>query len=411
LRAPIDRGSKCAAALFTWSQVALHLSRPAARRRFQENAMNRTRSMFLAAMAFAVVVNPAYAADNSYDAKVLVADIPPAPHLDPHLVNPWGVAFNPAGFVWVADNETGLSTLYDGLGNPQSLVVTIPAASASSDHGVPTGIVFSGNPVTVATDFFVSNGTTSGRSLFIFATEDGLIAGWAPSVDGTHALRAYPPANVTPTAVYKGLAIANNGSGNFIYAADFLNEKIDVFNSSFAKTTLSGDFSDPNLQKGFSPFNIQNINGHLFVMYAKHEEGEDEEIAGPSLGIVNEFDANGQLLRRFVTRGRLNAPWGIALAPATFGTFANDILIGNFGDGAINAYDAATGEFHGQLRGTNHRALRLDGLWGMAFGNDRNGQSKDTLFFAAGPDEETHGVYGSITPAPREKPNAKSVGE
>jgi uncharacterized protein (TIGR03118 family) len=163
---------------------------------------------------------------------------------------------------------------------------------------------------------------------------------------------------------------------------------------------LSGDFSDPELQKDFSPFNIQNINGNLFVMYAKREEGEDEEIVGPSLGIVNEFDANGHLLRRFVTRGRLNAPWGIALAPATFGEFANNVLIGNFGDGAINAYDAATGEFKGQLRGTDHRALRLDGLWGMAFGNNRNNQPPGTLFFAAGPDDETHGVYGSITPTP-----------
>jgi uncharacterized protein (TIGR03118 family) len=367
--------------------------------------MNRFRRVLLtgAALALVAAVSPSYA-DNSYDAKVLVVDVPPAPqvnpqpHVDPHLVNPWGIAFNPQGFVWVADNGTGFSTLYDGLGNPQSLVVTIPSAEANSDHGVPTGIVFSGNPVTAATDFIVR--TASGRSLFIFATEDGLIAGWAPSIDGTHALRAYPPAGVTPTAVYKGLALANNGAGNFLYAADFLNGKIDVFNSSFAKTTLSGDFSDPDLQKDFSPFNIQNINGNLFVMYAKREEGEDEEIVGPSLGIVNEFDANGHLLRRFVTRGRLNAPWGIALAPATFGAFANNLLIGNFGDGAINAYDAATGEFKGRLRGTDHRELRLDGLWGMAFGNNLNNQPAGTLFFAAGPDDETHGVYGSITPTP-----------
>ncbi|HEY3177901.1 MAG TPA: TIGR03118 family protein [Casimicrobiaceae bacterium] len=361
--------------------------------------MNLTRSLFLVAMAFAVAasVNPAYADDNRYDAKVLVADIEPAPHLDPHLVNPWGIAFNPNGFVWVADNGTGFSTLYDGLGNPQSLVVTIPAAPGSTDHGKPTGIVFN-----TGGGFAVSiPGKNPGNSAFLFATEDGLIAGWAPSVDLTHAIQGYPKAGDPPSgAVYKGLAIATSAVGNTIYAADFLGGKIDVFNSTFTKVSLAGDFSDPDLQKDFSPFNIQNINGNLFVMYAKREEGEDEEITGPSLGIVNEFDANGHLLRRFATRGRLNAPWGIALAPATFGAFANDILIGNFGDGAINAYDAATGEFKGRLRGTDHRELRLDGLWGMAFGNDLNNQPKSTLFFAAGPDDETHGIYGSIAPAP-----------
>ena len=361
--------------------------------------MNRIRNALLtgAALVLVAAVSPCYADSNRYDAKVLVADIPPAPHLDPHLVNGWGVAFNrnPNGFVWVADNGTGLATLYDGLGNPQSLVVTIPAAPGS-DHGTPTGIVFN------TTGFAVTSAGKTGNSAFIFATEDGLIAGWSPGVDLTHAIQAYPPAGVTPTAVYKGLTLASSGSNNFLYAADFVGGKIDVFSSSFAKVSSSGmfAFADPNLPKGFSPFNIQNINGHLFVTYAKREDDEHDETAGPSLGAVNEFDADGNLLRRFASRGRLNAPWGVALAPSTFGKFANDILIGNFGDGTINAFDAPTGKFKGQLKGTNHRALKLDGLWGMAFGNGFNNQPVDTLFFAAGPDDENHGVYGSITPAP-----------
>ena len=198
------------------------------------------------------------------------------------------------------------------------------------------------------------------------------------------------------------MALANNGGGNFLYAADFVGGKIDVFNASFAKVNLAGNFADPALPDEFSPFNIQEINGHLFVTYAKHEPGENDETSGKGLGAVNEFDANGHLLRRVTTGGTLNAPWGIALAPATFGKFANNLLVGNFGDGTINAYDATSGKFRGQLKGTSNKVLHLDGLWGMAFGNDLNNQPKGTLFFAAGPDDENHGVYGRIDPASKE---------
>ena len=363
--------------------------------------MTRIRTLLFATMAFALVagMNVAYADGNRYDAKVLVADIMPAPHLDPHLVNGWGVAFNrnPNGFVWVTDNGTGFSTLYDGLGNPQSLIVAIPAAPGSTEHGKPTGIVFNN-----LGGFNVTSAGKTGSSAFMFATEDGLIAGWSPGVDLTHAIQAYPPAGTAQDAVYKGLALAASGGNNFLYATDFVGGKIDVFSSSFAKVSGAGSFAfaDPNLPKGFSPFNIQNINGHLFVTYAKRKDDEDDETAGPSLGVVNEFDANGNLVRRFASRGRLNAPWGVALAPATFGKFSNNLLIGNFGDGTINAFDLATGEFQGQLKGRNHRSLKLDGLWGMAFGNGFNNQPVDTLFFAAGPDDENHGVYGSITAVP-----------
>lgn len=367
--------------------------------------MHRFRSLVPRAtvLAFAAVTAAtAFAVKNSYDVDIVVSDgFIPTPNVDAHLVNGWGVAFNPNGFVWVADNGTGFSTLYDGLGHPapigNPLVVAIPQAPGNTEHGKPTGIVFSGS-----SDFVVTSGGKSGPSRFVFATEDGLIAGWAPTVDGTHAIQAYPAIGAPASpAVYKGLALARAGGANFLYATDFVGGKIDVFNSTFAPVAMPGGFVDPKLPKGFAPFNIQNVGGHLIVTYAKHEDGEDDETAGPGLGAVNEFDAEGNLIRRIAQRGKLNAPWGVALAPSTFGRFAGDLLIGNFGDGTINAYDAKSGKFRGQLKGTDHRVIHLDGLWGMAFGNDLFDQPKGTLFFAAGPDDENRGMYGSITPSPR----------
>ncbi len=354
-----------------------------------------------AGLAFATLFNPVSAEPNRYQAQALVSDgfVAGAPHTDPHLVNGWGVAFNPTGFVWVADNGTGLSTLYDGLGAPQSLVVTIPAAPGSTDPGKPTGIVFSGSA-----DFVVASGALSGPARFIFATEDGLIAGWAPNVDLTHALQAYPkPGGAAPTAVYKGLALAANAMGNHLYAANFVGGTIDVFDATFTKVSVAGGFADPSLRQGLSPFNIQNVNGHLFVTYAKHEPGDDDETAGKGLGAVNEFDADGHLIRHVATGGKLNAPWGVALAPASFGKFSGDLLVGNFGDGTINAFELKSGHYNykGQLKGPAGKVLRLDGLWGMQFGNGLNNQPTTTLFFAAGPDDENHGVYGSIVAVPK----------
>ena len=210
--------------------------------------MNRIRTALLTGAAFALVaaVSPSYADSNRYDAKVLVADIPPAPHLDPHLVNGWGVAFNrnPNGFVWVSDNGTGVATLYDGLGNPQSLVVTIPAVPGS-DHGTPTGIVFN------TSAFAVSSAGKTGSSAFIFATEDGLIAGWSPGVDFTHAIQAYPPAGVAPTAVYKGLAL--DTATQRLFAANFTENQVEVYDTGF---NLVNTFTDPTLPKRFAPFNV-----------------------------------------------------------------------------------------------------------------------------------------------------------
>jgi uncharacterized protein (TIGR03118 family) len=361
----------------------------------KENPMSRFGKFVLVAAAVAALaagITPSQAANKRYHQENLVSDLAGvADHQDPDLVNPWGIAFNPTGFVWVADNGTGKSTLYDGLGNKQGLVVEIPGPPTLTQPGLPTGIVFNGSG-----DFVMTNGTASGPSRFIFAGQDGVIAAWAPAVDLTHALvAAYVPA-----ASYFGIALADDGTGNFLYAADFLGGKIDKFDSSF-QPVATGGFVDPSIPGDFGPFNIQNIQGTLYVTYAKREleDGGVEEVPGPGLGYVNAFDTNGNLIRRIATRGKLNAPWGLALAPAGFGKFEGMLLVGNFGDGTINAYDPGGG-FRGQLRGADNKPLTNEGLWGMAFGNGIQNQPTGTLFFAAGIDDETHGLYGAITPTP-----------
>jgi len=337
---------------------------------------------------------PLQANELAYEQHNLVSDgTIPADHTDPDLINPWGIAFNPNAVVWIADNGTGVSTLYNGAGEKQALVVTIPLPPGASGKSKPTGIVFNGS-----NDFMVSKDNKSGASRFIFATENGTISGWSPAVDPTNAILTVD--NSLSGAIYKGLALAANGTGNFLYATDFHNNKIDVFDREFKPVTLSGSFSDPKIPDGFAPFGIQNLQGNLYVTYAKQDADKEDDVAGKGLGFVNVFDANGMLIRRVATRGHLNAPWGLAMAPADFGRFSNRLLVGNFGDGAINAYDVATGTFHGQLRKTDGHPLKIDGLWGLSFGNGLLNQPTNALFFTAGPDDETHGLYGKIEPAP-----------
>lgn len=347
-------------------------------------------------VALALAAAPAVYAGDFYQQHNLVSDgFVPADHPDANLVNAWGVAFNPFGPVWVADNGTGVSTLYDGAGNALTLFVHIPSPGNSDGGGNPTGIVFNGS-----TGFAVTKGSASGASKFIFATEDGLIAGWAPNVDSNHAITAVDN-SATTGAVYKGLALSAGGSGSLLYASDFHNNKIDVFDSSFKPVTLPpGAFTDPALPMGFAPFGLQAINGNIYISYAKQDADRHDDVKGKGLGFVNVFDPNGNLIRRVVTRGKLNAPWGMTLAPAGFGKFSNRLLVGNFGDGRINAYDLATGTFIGQLKGVDHRPIQIDGLWGLAFGNGLMSQPVNTLFFAAGPDDEHHGLYGRIDTAP-----------
>ena len=327
---------------------------------------------------------------GAYSVHNLVSDgFVPADHTDPDLVNAWGIVFAPNAPVWVNDNGTGLSTLYDGLGVKQALVVTVPPPTGGTPPSLPTGIVSNSS-----TGFVVTEGALSAASRFIFATLRGTISGWAPTVNPTVAIVGVDRSD--EGAIYTGLALAANGTGNFLYAADFHNNRIDVFDSTFQLVTLSGSFSDHRLPDGYAPFGIQNVLGNLYVTYAKQDDAAQRDVPGPGFGFVNVFDTNGHLIRRFASRGRLNAPWGVALAPADFGEFSNTLLVANFGDGRINAFDLRSGEPRGRLRTSDGQPITIDGLWGIAFGNGVLNQPTNTLFFAAGIGDEEHGLYGRI---------------
>ena len=346
-----------------------------------------------------ILSTPAFAATPAislpvftYQQHNLVSDgAVAADHVDPNLVNAWGIAFNPTGPVWIADNGTGLSTLYDGAGDIVPLVVQIPSP-ASSSGGTPTGIVYNGS-----SGFAVSEGSLSGPARFLFDTEDGVIAGWAPNVDSTHAIKVVD--NSSNGTVYKGIAISANGNGALLYATDFHNNKIDVFDANFHPVSLGGGaFSDSRIPPGYAPFGIAAINGDLYVTYAKQDAARHDDVKGPGFGFVDIYDPSGVLLRRFAARGALNAPWGIAQAPAGFGHASNLLLIGNFGDGRINVYDTVFGLPLGSLDDTHGHPIRIDGLWGLSFGNGYSGQSVNSLYFTAGPNGESDGLYGRIDP-------------
>ena len=356
---------------------------------FQNNSY---RSLCALALALAIVLLsglPVYAASSSYQRHDLVADkTGVADHTDSSLVNAWGIAFHPNGFAWVADNGTGKATAYDGLGNKEA-EITVPPPAGSLGTAAPTGIVFN-----IPSDFVVTKNNISGPSTFIFATEDGTISGWNQDVDAATAILAVD--NSSTGAVYKGIAIAANGTARFLYATDFHNNKIDVFDTTFNPASLSCSFSDPKIPTGFAPFGIHNVKGNLYVTYAKQNALQHDDVAGRGLGFVDVYDANGCLIKRVITRGQLNAPWGLAVAPADFGKFSNTLLISNFGDGSINAFDVGTGNFRGTLRTGKGNFLTTDGLWGIAFGNGVNNQPINALFFAAGPNGESDGLFGTV---------------
>lgn len=331
---------------------------------------------------------PASAA--SYKPAFLVADTTGvAPNTDPNLINPWGISFSSTGDFWVSDNNSGVSTLYNSTGVPNSLVVTIPSATGVGT-GTPTGTVFNGT-----TGFVVTQNGKSGAAQFLFDSEDGVITGWSPSVNATAAVIAVN--NNSSGAVYKAMELANNGTGNFLYVCNFFSGKIEVYDQNFKLTNLSGSFTDPHLPSGWGPHNIRNINGQMYVAYAKQNATKTDAVTGAGLGVVDIFDLNGNFIKRFTLKGKLNAPWGLALATANFGTFSNDILIGNLGDGTINAFDPTTGALKGTLSNAQNQPIKLPGLWGLMFGNGGMGGSKDTLYFTSGPSAYAHGRFGSIT--------------
>jgi uncharacterized protein (TIGR03118 family) len=351
---------------------------------------------------------------NSYVVTVLTSNLAGhAATLDPVLQNAWGIAFSPAGSpFWVNDNHTGCSTLYDGGGAKiTALQVSIPlpgnvipvASCQPNDPNkppdpepaAPTGIVW--NP---AASFVVPG--TKIPAAFIFSTENGTISAWALGLNPVDSAVLAADESASG-AIYKGLAFAVNSKGPFLFAPDFHNGKVDVFGPNgtdgmFTKVTLDGNFSDPEIPSGYAPFNIANIDGDLFVTYAKQDEDGEDDVPGHGRGFVDIFDTDGHLLRRFASRGQLNSPWGMTRASFAFGAFSGKILIGNFGDGRINVYNN-DGTFAGQLEDVHGKPLVIGGLWTLTLGGGRS-SSPDTLYFAAGPNGERDGLFGMITPVP-----------
>jgi uncharacterized protein (TIGR03118 family) len=313
------------------------------------------------------------AADNSYNQYNLVSNIPGlANNTDSNLQNPWGLSAGPTTPFWVSDNGAGLSTLYNGAGVPQALVVTI--------QGPPTGTVFNG-------------GSSFNGDRFLFATEDGKIEGWRGALGTTAEVLT----DNSTTAYYKGLAIGNSGGNDYLYAANFKSGKIDVIPSTGAPA-LAGNFTDPSLPAGFAPFNIQNLNGKLYVTYAMTAGGLDD-VPGPGNGVVDVFNLDGTFGARLVSNGALsalNSPWGLTIAPPDFGAFSGDLLVGNFGDGTIHAYDKDTGAFQGTLDDKNGNPITVDGLWALKTGNGGPGFNANEVYFTAGLNDEADGLFGAL---------------
>ena len=346
----------------------------------------------------------------------LVSNIPGmAKFTDPNLKNPWGMSHSAGSPWWISDNNAGVATVYKGDGTafqvgspPMPLVVTIPMPDGTPG-GAPTGNVFNSVNSTNPKEFVVSENGNSGPSRFIFATEDGTISGWNPGVDLTHAILAVdrstkmdPQGDVG--AVYKGLATGSNDKGDFIYATNFRFGTVEQFDAqfnlvrSFTDSELSTDCPLPNFpNQCFAPFGIQNINGDLYVTFALQKPDKHDDLSGPGRGFVDVFDTDGNLIRRLASGGTLNSPWGLALAPEGFGRFGKDVLVGNFGDGSINAFEPDTGAFRGQLKDQKGNAITIDDLWGLGFGNGGLAGDTDTLFFTAGINDEMDGLFGSIT--------------
>lgn len=353
-----------------------------------------TRATFFAAsVAFAAALGTVSGiARAGYSETSLISDgFVPAQNMDANLKNPWQISFGPTSPFWVADNNAGVSTLYNTSGALlKTVTIPPPAGSPAGTLAAPTGNIFNST-----TDFDLSPGKPA---TFIFSTEDGTISAWA----GGSAANLKVD-NSASGAVYKGLAMDNNGTANMLYATNFRSGNVDVFDASFKPTTVSGGFKDPNLPAGYAPFGIQNVNGKLFVTYALQDDAKHDDVHAPGNGFVDVFDANGVLQQRLVSGGPLNSPWGLTLAPATFGTFANDLLVGNFGNSEINAFDPKTGQFLGTLSDSSGNPLSLtdtpgaDGLWGITFGNGGSAGAANTLFFASGVNGESDGLFGSVS--------------
>jgi uncharacterized protein (TIGR03118 family) len=331
-------------------------------------------------ISFLVAATTMVGSTIGYGVTPLASDMPGvAPVTDSTLINPWGLSASTSSPFWLSVNGSGTSELYDGTGVRQALTVTIPGPSPS-----PTGTAFNG----VASAF---NG-----DLFLFASEDGTISGWRGAL-GTAAEALQSGGN----NVYKGIAVGTVGIDTYAYAANFRTGAIDVIPGTSGAAALTGNFIDPNLPAGYAPFNVENLGGVLYVTYAVQDAAKHDDVAGAGNGIVDQFDLNGKFLGRVASAGALNSPWGLAIAPAAFGDIAGDLLVGNFGDGTINIYNATTDTFIGTLADGSGNPIVIDGLWALAFGNGQSSGSTSNLYFTAGPNGEADGLFGFIaTPEP-----------
>jgi len=344
-------------------------------------------------LAVVVLVTTGFASmtafGQTYLQTNLVSDIPGRAATTDHLlVNPWGITRSATSPWWVADNETGVSTIYTGAGvpvqNPPGVqfVVNIPTAPSGTGTASPTGIVFNGS-----SDF--------GGARFIFATEDGTISAWIPSVDQFNAILKVDHSS---TAIYKGLTLASFGGANYLYAANFHGGVVEVFDKNFNPFSFSPTaFTDSGIPAGYAPFNVQAIGSAIVVTFAKQDKDKEDEVAGNGFGFVDVFTPNGVLVMRLQQGSWMNAPWGVALAPSNFGELSNRLLIGNFGSGLIAAFDASTGSFVSFLKQSPGAPMKINGLWGIGFGNGAAAGPTNTLFFAAGDANEHHGLFGTIT--------------
>ncbi|HKU28351.1 MAG TPA: TIGR03118 family protein [Candidatus Sulfotelmatobacter sp.] len=344
--------------------------------------------------AFTLLATAAFA--QHYQRTNLVADsktISFTATVDPNLVNAWGLSRGTGSPFWVSDNGTGLTTLYDSTGSIVPLVVTIPAPPGANGPSAPTGTVFN-----FTTAFNVIAGQPA---IFMFATEDGTIAGWNPNVNVTKALLKLDHSKAG--AIFKGLAIAMTSSGPRLYTTNFATGKVEVYDGNFIRVPSSG-FVDSSLPADFVPFGIQNVGGNIVVTFAHRLPGSRDEDHGPGLGYVDVFDNQGQLLVRLQHGSFLNAPWGIAMAPSDFGPFSHRLLIGNFGDGRIHAFNALSGKLEGTILNMNGNPVVIEGLWALSFGSDagRSGLATE-LFFTAGPNDESDGLFGKLTASASEQ--------
>src|SRR5881392_1310897 len=336
----------------------------------------KTAFLVLTAISFTA----AFARADTYSSTNFQSDLPGlAAHVDPNLVNPWGMAVSSGGTIWVSDNGTGVSTLYGQDGTAASLVVTIPTSARNKDGGNPTGVVFN------STAFFkVTKNGNSQPSRFIFVSEDGSISGWSPTLDQTHAIIAVDNGTNlgSKRAIYKGATLGVANGHNFLYVTNFHTGHVETYDENFHQVNPGG-FADGTLPAGYAPFGIRNISGEIFVTYALQDAKGEDDVAGPGNGFVNVFDPSGNFLRRLVSNGNLNAPWGLALVEG-------ELWIGNFGDGTINNYDPTTGAFLETISKADGTPLQFDGLWDML-------PLDGGVFFTAGIADEEHGLFGIIT--------------